>query len=349
MRTAAACVLLGVGVSTAFCPASVAPALRKSWGTTRMSLFPDGSGATGAVRKEKGVIRVAPPRELDNSDPFVLDTMTVRVPVKIIGRTVEYNKGDIPDEACAGMAKVQEEMQANAKITALSKGPNVQHWNQCLKPYLDKSATWNELPWYVAETYVYHRLLEASGYWDEGVPGFGHDIFAKEKAEALQQVLPQVAVRMNTCVESAGEWSATRFRSLLHMALWGNQGDSSLFTVSEMSAKGGADTLNSRLLVDDTDLIFNHLDSSLDPSKSEVHMFNDNSGMEIVSDLALVHYLLSSGKLAKVVLQVNCVCAHLLLHGLSGKRDRNPVAVVWSSLESRTSELVRNLLSKTRC
>ena len=38
-----------------------------------------------------------------------------------------------------------------------------------------------------------------------------------------------------------------------------------------------------------------HLDHVLDPAVSEVHMFNDNSGMEIVSDLALVHYLLTSG------------------------------------------------------
>ena len=82
------------------------------------------------------------------------------------------------------------------------------------------------------------------------------------------------------------------------------QGDSSLFTVSEMSDKGSADSQNSRLLVDDTDMLFAHLDSTLDGSKSQVHMFNDNSGMEIVSDLALVHYLLSSGKVAEVVLQL---------------------------------------------
>lgn len=88
------------------------------------------------------------------------------------------------------------------------------------------------------------------------------------------------------------------------MALWGNQGDSSLFTVSEMSAKGSADNQNSRLLVDDTNFIFAHLDMTLDPSLSEVHMFNDNSGMEIVSDLALVHFLLSSGKVAKVVMHL---------------------------------------------
>ena len=102
------------------------------------------------------------PSELDNSDPFVLDTMTIRVPTKIIGRTVDYNNADLPEDACEGMKKVQEDMLSNAKITALSKGPNVDSWNQYLDRYLAKGATWNQLPWYVAETYVYHRLLEAS-------------------------------------------------------------------------------------------------------------------------------------------------------------------------------------------
>jgi len=264
----------------------------------------DDGRVAGAVQRVEGSIKVTPPSELDNADPFVLDTMTVRVPTKIIGRTVEYNKADLPEEACAGMAKVQAEMLSNAKVTALSQGPNVASWNRYLARYLDRGATWNQLPWYVAETYVYHRLLEASGYWDQGAKGHGHDIFATEKAEALQQVLPQVAIRMETCMEAAGEWSPARFRSLLHMALWGNQGDSSLFTVAEMSAKGGADLQNSRLLVDATDVIFNHLDLTLDAATSEVHMFNDNSGMEIVSDLALVHYLLTSGKVAKVVMQL---------------------------------------------
>jgi hypothetical protein len=89
------------------------------------------------------------------------------------------------------------------------------------------------------------------------------------------------------------------------MALWGNQGDSSLFTVSEMSSKGGTESSSSaRLLVDDTDSIYAHLEASLDTGASEVHMFNDNSGMELVSDLALVHYLLTSGRVAKVVLHL---------------------------------------------
>ena len=67
----------------------------------------DDGRVAGAVQRVEGSIKVTPPSELDNADPFVLDTMTVRVPTKIIGRTVEYNKADLPEEACAGMAKVQ--------------------------------------------------------------------------------------------------------------------------------------------------------------------------------------------------------------------------------------------------
>ena len=107
---------------------------------------------TGAVEKAEGSITVTPPSELDNADPFVLDTMTVRVPTKIIGRTVEYNRADLNEEACAGMVKVQEEMLSNAKITALSKGPNVASWNSYLAKYLNIGATWSALPWCVAET-----------------------------------------------------------------------------------------------------------------------------------------------------------------------------------------------------
>ena len=43
------------------------------------------------MEKAEGSITVTPPSELDNADPFVLDTMTVRVPTKIIGRTVDIN------------------------------------------------------------------------------------------------------------------------------------------------------------------------------------------------------------------------------------------------------------------
>ena len=43
---------------------------------------------SGAIERATNTLRVNLPSELDNTDPFVLDTMTIRVPTKIIGRTV---------------------------------------------------------------------------------------------------------------------------------------------------------------------------------------------------------------------------------------------------------------------
>uniref|UniRef100_A0A0C3TYH8 Sugar phosphate phosphatase n=1 Tax=Guillardia theta (strain CCMP2712) TaxID=905079 RepID=A0A0C3TYH8_GUITC len=157
------------------------------------------------------------------------------------------------------------------------------------------------LPWYVSETYVYHRLLEATGYFKPGTKGYGFDVFAAEKKEALEQALPQVDVRMQTCMQAKGKWSFQDFKSLLHMSLWGNQGDSSLFTVQDMSSKGISDVEQSRLIVDDSSLSFLILDRKQVPV---IHIFNDNSGMELVSDLALAHYLVSSKPSSTVVLQL---------------------------------------------
>lgn len=265
-----------------------------------MSLFPAGSGVTGAVTREKGKIKVELPLELDNSDPFVLDTMTSRVPTKIIGRTVEYNQGRLDQAKLDAMAAIGQEMRDNGKVQALSEGPNVELWNACLKPYLDKGATWSKLPWYVAETYVYHRLLQASGYWQPG-PSQGVDIFAPEKEEALASALPLVAGRMSACMEVRGVWSEPNFRRMVLMALWGNQGDSSLFTVADLQGKGEAEAKAEGMLVDEAQDVYNWLDARLESSGGEVHFLNDNSGMELVSDLALAHYLLSCPKTKKVV------------------------------------------------
>ncbi len=149
--------------------------------------------------------------------------MTVRVPTKIIGRTVEYNKNILPAEILDKLAGIGAEMRANAVITKLRQGPDVDHWNECLAPYLERSATWNQLPWFVGETYVYHRLLESSGYWDPTSAGYDVDIFGPEKRESLELSLAQVQTRMAMCKEAEGRWTLPYFTALVHMSLWGNQ------------------------------------------------------------------------------------------------------------------------------
>eukprot|EP00960_Hanusia_phi_P057219 763499-Hanusia_phi.AAC.2 len=258
-----------------------------------MSLFPTGSGHAGAVERSEGRFEIFLPLPLDISDPFVKDTMTDRVPTKILGRTVKYNEKSLPRESLEAIDSLAEEMRSNKPISPLTHCPRYEEWNE----YLGQ----NDLPWYVSETYVYHRLLEATGYFKVGSQGHEFDVFAAEKKEALEQALPQVDVRMQTCMQAKGQWSFTFFKSLLHMSLWGNQGDSSLFTAQDMSSKGTSDVEKSRLIVDDSSLSFFVLGCKDDPV---VHIFNDNSGMELVSDLAFAHYVVSSKPASTVVLQL---------------------------------------------
>jgi len=266
-----------------------------------MSLFPTGSGHAGAVERSEGRFEIFLPLPLDISDPFVKDTMTDRVPTKILGRTVKYNEKSLPRESLEAIDSLAEEMRSNKPISPLTHCPRYEEWNEYLGQYLTRGASWNDLPWYVSETYVYHRLLEATGYFKVGSQGHEFDVFAAEKKEALEQALPQVDVRMQTCMQAKGQWSFTFFKSLLHMSLWGNQGDSSLFTAQDMSSKGTSDVEKSRLIVDDSSLSFFVLGCKDDPV---VHIFNDNSGMELVSDLAFAHYVVSSKPASTVVLQL---------------------------------------------
>ena len=48
--------------------------------------------------RSEGSLDISLPYPLDISDPFVRDTMTDRVPTKILGRTVKYNENSLPKE-----------------------------------------------------------------------------------------------------------------------------------------------------------------------------------------------------------------------------------------------------------
>eukprot|EP00292_Cryptomonas_paramecium_P009484 CAMPEP_0113688746 /NCGR_PEP_ID=MMETSP0038_2-20120614/16716_1 /TAXON_ID=2898 /ORGANISM="Cryptomonas paramecium" /LENGTH=256 /DNA_ID=CAMNT_0000609613 /DNA_START=123 /DNA_END=889 /DNA_ORIENTATION=+ /assembly_acc=CAM_ASM_000170 len=201
------------------------------------------------------------------------------------------------------MSLVGVEMRNNELISQLNACPHSLLWNDCLKPFLERGARWAELPWYVGETYVYHRLLEASGFWDPSSPGYNIDIFAPEKQESLTLSLPQVYSRIQTCLSVSGQHNFKSFSTLVRMSLWGNQGDNSLFTIQDMSHLGsGLPSSGVELLVDDANLAWERLLAS---APAKVHLITDNAGLEFVSDLALAHYLLSLGPDHVAVVQLH--------------------------------------------
>jgi len=86
--------------------------------------------------------------------------------------------------------------------------------------------------------------------------------------------------------------------------LWGNQADASLFTLDAIGS-AGKDSSDSKLISDSTGDVWEALNR--DPKvqdKRKVVFFNDNTGLEIVSDLCLAYYLLKSNKVETVEFKV---------------------------------------------
>ena len=92
---------------------------------------------------------------------------------------------------------------------------------------------------------------------------------------------------------------------MILMSLWGNQGDSSLFTIQDMASMGGEAKNDDRIIVDEVDDAWNWLCAAgVRGECDEVHFLNDNAGLELASDLFLSHYLLSTGKVKSVTLNL---------------------------------------------
>jgi hypothetical protein len=112
-----------------------------------------------------------------------------------------------------------------------------------------------------------------------------------------------VAALAARLAEWNGEWQAGLFANLLSIALWGNQGDLSLWPADAADRPNHDDPLQAgeHILADDTAAVYNHLTGHFG---GRVDVITDNAGYEFVADLGLVDYLLATGAAAYVVLNV---------------------------------------------
>ena len=173
-------------------------------------------------------------------------------------------------------------------------GPDIADWAGYLEPFTGRR--WFDIPWFLAETYFYRRLLEATGYF-AGVPTSGIDPYVADKHDALMSALP--AIRTLADQVNALDVTDVALRSealvkLLHYDLWGNQVDMTLWAagsraeqVSRMEVAAARD----HILADQTDQVIDFLRQS---QQRSIHFVVDNAGFELFCDLLLVDYLLRS-------------------------------------------------------
>ncbi len=171
-------------------------------------------------------------------------------------------------------------------VTAL---PRTAHdhdtWAVWCRDHLGKP--WPDAPFLWAEGYFYRRLLEAVDYFRPG-PWFGHDPFGFLKSEDLQGYAPERP--------DDDRPGAERAQRLLLGSLWGNLNDLGYSIGRDQAGVGEVG-----LVADDSAAVWGVLrpDAGL-----ALVVVADNAGQEIIADLALIDFLLATGRAGTVTLHV---------------------------------------------
>lgn len=183
--------------------------------------------------------------------------------------------------------------------------PDASQWAQYLEPYL--GLNWLQIPWFLAETYFYRRILALTGYFEPGV-GYRVDPFASQKRNALETAFDEIA-NLSTQLDAWTNPSNKPFESLvtlLTINLWGNQADLSLWPAGHSGGQpqhADLETSRRHIVVDDTRRVVDYLAAQLDQS-FRIDFIVDNAGFELVSDLALTDFFLSNSLTSTVVLHL---------------------------------------------
>jgi hypothetical protein len=292
--------------------------------TNPSSLASKASFLTMAVSSTSDLPRpklsIPEPIRSETPGTWAYDTMSRRVDKEILQRTFEENQKEFESEdfkeILGRFSELRADLTASSKLKMLDDLPTnasperVREWNeweQVLRPFLDKGDTWLSAPWMVTEFYVYRRLMQAIGYWDEGTTGYKFDPFAKQKRAGLETSVgsaePMLAKIPNLPKTSEG------INIAASIALWGNKMDLSLWPADASKTKidifsSILEKAHGNLLHDDSVTLGDHCDTLRNKGGGNVDIIVDNAGFELITDLALAQHLVESGIASCVTFQL---------------------------------------------
>jgi uncharacterized protein with ATP-grasp and redox domains len=174
-------------------------------------------------------------------------------------------------------------------------------WARYIEPNLGKN--WLEVPWFFAENYFYRRILDITGYFQQG-PYQARDPFLYQKRQGLEkshQVIRSLSSQVNQSLSKISQRGET-LADLLAVDLWGNQADLSMWPGGE-DIPNHQDTGQQRehTLVDDSEAIVDYLFGVNDRAE-RIDFLLDNVGLELVSDLLLAAFLLEQNLVERIYL-----------------------------------------------
>ncbi len=293
----------------------------------QVTLEPLHSGQRLLVDGGRGVVEVLPPYNgpavpdlpdwLRGNEPgsFAEDTLVRRLP-GIARRVVK--EGAWPPEIAGRLEALAGEMpQAELRPIHDPGAPDERLWEHYWP--LFQGFNWLDGPWFQAEIYFFRRLLEASGYFQEG-PGWQVDPYAPQKQQGLPATLPVVQLwgeRLEA--DPPGRMQPAQVQHmlarLLRASIWGNQADQSVWPAGSQAPKRpDEDMLSDALLLDDSNHVGAYLvqasglaggdaapGDAAQAGPRRVDFILDNSGLELAYDLLLADFLLSSRLAGQVV------------------------------------------------
>ncbi|KAL3979711.1 small subunit ribosomal protein S36 [Sarotherodon galilaeus] len=229
----------------------------------------------------------------------------------------EYGEAGIEAEkqAISLLSKLRNELQTDKPVLALTDGlPDTDSWNQYLERQQrlqgdQEPVSWFKSPWLYVECYMYRRIHEALLL---NPPISDFDVFNEgktqgftESSQAVMSLCTYLEGINNNIEELSKNQLFEHFSKLMQVSLWGNKCDLSISAGQENSQKTSPlDSLYSLLpfiLVDDTKRVWSALISAQRPRESgkttadRVDIVLDNAGFELVTDLVLADFLVSSG------------------------------------------------------
>ena len=208
--------------------------------------------------------------------------MSRRVNEEILrGMVMTDNEADLSDAARERLREFSRELERAGETTlrpiAQDGGADVDAWNAILSQY--EGLTWLTAPWVVTEYYFYRRILEACGYF----AGELGDPFERQKENGLASC----ALALSPLAKLANGACASRTDKDVE------SGQRAAEAMAEVI--GSSSTM---LLADHSERVW--LEVSRRGGRMDLVL--DNAGFELVTDLCLADFLVTSGLASKVVL-----------------------------------------------
>lgn len=244
-------------------------------------------------------IPLPPPILSSTPGTWSYDTMSRRANDEILQRTFEENKDFFKTnpEAYKNFMQLRDELKNSSTIRfLLSQGyEDEEDWREILEPYVLQKKTWLSAPWLVTEFYLYRRILEAIGYFNKSCSNtYQKDLFERQKHAGISSVSSVEGVLER--VSGLKTFSPENLSLMMSISLWGNQMDLSIWPTGSDNRENALlkviQTSSENLLWDDTDDICRYCSSLHNIEYIDIVV--DNAGIELVTDLILAEYLITS-------------------------------------------------------